>query len=349
MFRLAATIGLIIAALAAFDQFLKNTEEAELRGEAKHFDARGSELLALGKVDEAVEAFRRAHSLDRRHLSYQLDLTDALMKAGKLGEAAPLIDEVLQREPNDGRANLIAARLALKRGNLKEVEPYYHRAVYGRWPDDGPGRRLAARMELIGYLEKNGSKRELLAELLPVEEDAGNNAALQRRLAHLFLIAGSASRAADLYHTLIQHDSQDASAYAGLGEVELERGRYREARNAFLEALRRKPGDASILQRSGLSSTMASLDPTPRRLPSLEKYARSLRILELTRGSLQECSATAVEETVPEPTPAHATNELAEESLARAEELWRERIKTCGPAVSAKDEPLRLIMEKIAQ
>ncbi len=349
MLKLLLAVGLIIAGLTAFDQFLKNAEEGELLAEARHFDSKGLDLLAQGKTDDAVDALRRAHSLSRRNSKYELDLADALIAARKLGEAGKLIDDVLQREPNDGRTNLSAARLALRRGSASEAEPYYHRAIYGLWPDDAARHRITARMELIAYLESSGRKKELLAELLPLEEETGSNPGLQHRLAHLFLLAGSPGRSADLYHALIQRDPNDAAAYTGLGEAELERGRYREARNAFLQALRRKPGDPAILERSGLSSTMAALDPTPRRLPSLEKYARSLHILELTQESLEKCTGAAAQAAVPPKPPAHVTNEMAEGNLALAEQMWRERVKACGPDTAKADEALRLIMEKIEQ
>ncbi len=59
-------------------------------------------------------------------------------------------------------------------------------------------------MELVNFLLKHGRKEALLAELLPLQGEAGNDAALQKRIASLLLVAGAAQRAADAYRSLIE-------------------------------------------------------------------------------------------------------------------------------------------------
>ena len=49
------------------------------------------------------------------------------------------------------------------------------------------------------------------------------------------------------------------------------------------------------------------------------------------------------------PPPAQITNELAESNLAEAERLWKASLARCGLSTSAAEEPLRLIMLKLAQ
>ena len=282
------------------------------------------------------------------------------------------MNEVLQREPNDGRANLTAARLSVKKGRTADAEAYYHRAIYGEWPDgsgDAPGSgqagrdRIAARMELIDFLVENGKKQELLAELLPFEEEAGHNVLIEKKLGHLFLVAGSPARAADVYRALIRQDPRDAEAYEGLGEAEIEQGRYWEAKAALMKAAVHKPNDTSPDGRLQLANTMSALDPTPRQIPSAEKYGRSLRILDLTRASLRQCVAShpgasskeaeellqAAEDALSRKAPEHGTNELAEEALGLAERMWEARVRVCGGSRSAEEEPLRLIMERLAR
>jgi tetratricopeptide (TPR) repeat protein len=368
---LVAILVIAIVGLAALDLFLEKTQQAELQSSAEHFYVDGSRLLKRGKAEQAVELLRRAHALVRRNGSYELELINSLMAAGKIDETEPLMNDVLQREPNDGRANLIAARLSVKNGKIADAEAYYHRAIYGEWADspgnaDDSGQaarhRISARMELINFLVEKGKKQELLAELLPLQEAAGNDPAIEKKLGRLFLLASSPSRAADVYHALIQQDPKHAEAYAGLGEAELEQGRYREAKAAFITALSHKPNDASLRERMQLANTMTALDPTPRQLPSVEKYQRGLRILELSRASLEKCVAThsnvssneadellkAAQEALSRNAPSHVTNELAEETLGLAEKMWQARIKMCGASTSAEQEPLRLIMDRLA-
>lgn len=359
---LVVIIALVIAALTAIDSFLENAERTELQKEARQSYAEGTRLLKAGQAARAVDALRKAHSLERENISYELGLINALMVDEKTAEAEPLMNDILESAPNDGQANLVAARLMLKKGNPTEAESYYHRAIYGEWPDNAAAYRISARMELVEFLVSTGKKQELLAELLPLEEEAGKDVSLQKRLAHLFLAAGSPSRAADIYHLLIRQNPRDAAVYEGLGEAELERGDYHAARAAFSQASLLKPGDSSLQNQLQLSKTLTALDPTPRRLPSVEKYHRSLRVLALAYADLKRCMAndpaagTAETAQLLEQAqtavgvgdaPAHMTNEVSEGILGVSEKIWQARVKSCGSGVSPEQEPLRLIMEKL--
>ncbi len=367
-----AIVVLVIAALTALDLFLSKTQQTELESAAQQFYRDGTQALKDGKANQAVELLRRAHALARRNGAYQLALIEALAAAGKIDETEPLMTDILDREPNDGRANLIAARLSLQRGRITDAESYYHRAIYGEWPaspGDAQGRhganrqRIAVRMELIQVLAARGKKQELLAELLPLEEEAGNDAEIEKKLGTLFLRAGSPSRAADVYRALIQQEPRNPAAYAGLGEAELEEGDYRAAKAAFITAFAHDREDASVRERMELSNTMTALDPTPRRLSSAEKYRRSMHILDLSRTSLDECLTShpgagssdseellgAAQQSLSSKPPAHVTNELSEQTLGLAERIWQARMKACGESTATDEEPLRLIMARLAQ
>jgi tetratricopeptide (TPR) repeat protein len=360
---LIAVIALVIAALATVDKFLADAQQRSGRRLAHRSYLEGLRLLNSGKADEAVEVFRKAHALDRGNMDYEVDLIAALTAAGKLDRAELLTKEVLERVPNDGRANLAAAHLMIKKGRIADAESYYHRAVYGDWSGDAAARRVSVRMELADFLAANGKGQELLAELLPLQEEAGKDPATVRHLAQLFLVAGSPSRAADEYRVLIKQNPNDGTAYAGLGQAELQSGEYRRAHDAFLAAAARKPGDSSIRRQLGLVSTLTALDPMSRKLTSIEKYRRSRQILDLARSALQRCAAshpapdsgeagqvlTSVDNLLTSKTPAGATNEMAEGVLSLAEKTWQARIKTCSTAASPDEEPLRLIMGKLAQ
>src|SRR5438105_4450911 len=122
---LIAMILIAVAGLTALDLFLEKTQQTELERSAQRFYLDGSRRLKEGKTQQAVELLRRAHVLVRENPNYELELIDALVAAGKIDEAEPLMNEVLQREPNDGRANLTAARLSVKKGRTADAEAYY--------------------------------------------------------------------------------------------------------------------------------------------------------------------------------------------------------------------------------
>jgi tetratricopeptide (TPR) repeat protein len=357
---LVAIIILVIAGLATLDKFLANAQEAEVHRLAERSYADALRLRNEGKLDEAIEAFRKAHALERRDPEYELALVDALISAKKTDQAELLIRDALERQPNDGRANLLAARLMTAKTRPADAESYYHRAVYGDWPSDAAAHRVSARMELTDFLAQRGKQRELLAELLPLQEQARSNPAAEHHVAELFLAAGSPSHAADEYRALIKENPKDVEAYEGLGEAELQLGEYRSARDAFLVCAAQRPDDPSIHRRLELSNTLMELDPTPRTLTSMERYRRSLRILDLARSDLERCAANhpaldseeirqllaSADDMLAKQSPSGITDKL-ENALGLVEKIWRVRTKFCGEAVSPDEEPLRLIIEKM--
>jgi tetratricopeptide (TPR) repeat protein len=357
---------LLIGALFSVDFFLATMEHTELTGEARDHYRDGLALLQQKRAPEAVEQLRRAWSLDRANREYQLQYAAALLAAKKLDEAGKQLDDLLQADPNDGPANLLAARLRVRQGNVEDAESHYHRAIFGSWKDKPAAHRLDVRLELANLLASRGDQGDLLAELLPLESEAPDEPALRARLGRLFLQAGSPSRAADVFRELVRSSTDaasDADAYLGLGQAELDLGNYRDAFTAFVSALRCDPNARGAKEKMMLSSTMTALDPTLRRLSPEEKYARSARILEMARDSLQQCLSGGM---VTEPSKLqallananatlsagaspHVTNEVAEERLALAEQLWQAGAKACPPGSSDREEPLRLIMEKLAR
>lgn len=355
-------IALVIVGLATFDKFLATAQDVEGQHLAQQSYLDGLRLRRTGKIKEAVEAFRKAYTLERRNTGYELELVDSFIAAGQIDRPELLIHDVLEREPNDGRANLLGAHLMLAEGKPDQAAAYYHRAIYGDWPPDAAAHRVAVRMELVDFLVARGKRQELLAELLALQEEAGKDPATEERLARLFLVAGSPPRAADEYRAVIKQNPKNAAAYAGLGEAELQLGEYRLAHTAFLTASNYNPRDASIRRQLELSDTLAALDPTSRKLTSMEKYRRSLRILDLARSDLDHCVAShpalasdearqllaSANDTLSE-TPTEVTNEIAENDLNLVEQTWHARIKICGPATSPDEDPLRLIVERLTQ
>ncbi len=152
-------------------------------------------------------------------------------------------------------------------------------------------------------------------------------------------------RSAGLYRALLTTDPTDAALETGLAEAEAAAGNYPSAQTALLRALHASPADAGVRQKIELVSALAALDPTPRRLPSREKYARSARIMTLVRDALSACGIQSVEAdaalNVKQP---NVTNESAEQILELSERLWNARPHGC-PA----PEVVSVLMRKLSQ
>jgi len=353
-------IGASMGLLWGVDLFLARTERAEVLGEASQdFDA-GSALVAAGHAADAIDPLRKAHTQDRSNRQYTLRLVAALVETGKLDEAGRLLTDLLERNPNDGETSLAEARLLAREGEWENAVAYYHRAIYGSWDSNVPPKaaspQTAVRLELVDVLIQRGLQKDLLAEILLLETEAAKDPQLLRRIAQLYLVAGSPARAEAVYRALLRDDMDDPALYSGLGDAELALGNYRGAEAAFQNAIRNGADRSRLEQRIQLAGSVAELDPTLRRLTSLEKFSRAVRILELALNTLKQCGRgdsaqqiAGAEKLLAAHVRGNPPNELAEERLSMAEQLWQTRIDSCGASTSGEEEPLRLVMAKITQ
>jgi len=342
-------LGLVFLAIVGFavlDTFLARMEHNENRAKADRLTAAGLDLMRQGKPVEAVEQFKAAIGVDRENTAVWLDLGQAQLAAGALAEAETTLGELLRRDSTSGEANLTLARVLAKEGRVPEAISTYHRSIYGRWSGNAEARRVAVRLELVEILAQHGSKEELLAELLPLLDVAPDDREERRHLAILFLKAGSGQRAGELFRDILKHHPQDADAYDGLGQAEFLRGNYQTALIDFEDASNVRPLDKEISAHLRLCSEVLALDPMRRGIGPEEQVRRSSKMLEMASAAAARCGVA-----VPETKPKRGArpSEAMDENLRLAEELWKAREQQCGQPPSAEEEPLRLVLARIAQ
>ncbi len=352
-------VGLSIAVLFVVDTFLARTESNESRVEAARLFSEGQNLLRAGNDAVAIERLKDAIEIERGNRYYQRTLAQAQLDAGKPADAETTLNGLLASDSTDGPANLIMARVQVEQRQFPEAISYFHRAIYGQWPSDAAANQLRARFELIDLLARRDSKEELLAELLPVEDQTPRDLKARLRMGRLLLQAGSPARSADVFQGILQETPSNADAYAGLGEAEFAQGNYRTAQRDFQNALRLRPDDAAVRKRLDLCNELLTLDPTVRGLDPADRLSRSRKLLELTTDDATQCAGN-------NPTPemrmlldsaakvlkgrARATRQSAdaESNLDLAEQLWQLRGKDCNqPPV--KDSPLALVLDRLAR
>jgi tetratricopeptide (TPR) repeat protein len=357
-----ATFALILLAMAglfAVNLFLAGLERRERRSDARHFYEEGLDLARRGRQKEAVDRFQSARAAERTNPVYQRAVATAMLEEGKAAEAAIIAGERLQHEPTDAAASGLMARALVRQGKPAEAVPYYHRAIYGRWDDDTAANRVRSRFELVDLLARLGSKRELLAELLPLQDQAPTDQATRRRIAYLFLEAGAPTRAREIFRDLLRQHGPSAETYAGLGEAELGRGYYRSAQSNFAAAAELAPGDSAIARRLALTQRVIGLDPTQRGLGPEERYRRSVELLRLTLQAAGSCLAGAGDATRavtdsaaravlgPPPRPARR-QDAVEVNIDLAERLWELGRGAC-PDLATDGEPVALVLERVGQ
>jgi len=211
---------LAIGALSAIDLFLARTEREANEAEAARFYANGVRLMQAGKSAEAADQFQSALSLERENEDYQLALAQALDAAGKLEDAKTNLEALLAGNSFAGAANLAMARVLVKQGRVHRAISYYHRAIYGQWRQGPRSNPVQVRLELVDLLSRRNSKEDLLAELLPLQDQAPDDPETRMKLGRWFLAAGSPGRAAPIFRVLLRQSTEEPDAYTGLGEAE---------------------------------------------------------------------------------------------------------------------------------
>jgi chloride channel protein, CIC family len=356
----AAVIGLLasVVALVALAGFLSFCFRKERTGRGEQHFARATELMQAGRLQEAVEQYRSALSISHSP-EHRLALGLALQKGGLLDEAEIYLREVLHGDPTSGPANLGLARIASQRGNIEEAVSSYHMASGGSWPAQAQEHRIETHLELAEVLWKSGRSSQAQAEVLELQSEKLLDPAMRRRVGRLLLRYALPREAAATFRSLTGKDPGDAVAQAGLAEAAFALGDYATAADGFRTALRLNPADADVGSRLELTEQVLALDPTVRGRRAADRYARSVALVRATLGAAERCLAAGhrpfAGSGAPAAEAAHAAlerssrprsySDAAEDNLAIAESVWRER-QACGPAGS-RDEALALVMQRL--
>ncbi len=335
-----ALVFLAIAALFVADTYLARMESSESAVEATRLFEEGRTLIARGDSVNAIERIRDALSIERTNRFYQQTLAQTQLTADKTADAEATLRGLLESDPTDGQANLIMGRVLAKEGRFPEAISYFHRAIYGQWGQDAPQNRLRARFELIDLLAQRDSKEDLLAELLPVQDQVPRDLQTRARMGRLFLRAGSPTRAADIFRGIVQEAPANADGYAGLGESEFAQANYPAAERAFESAIRLAPTNDTVRKRLELCGELLALDPTLRGLSPAERLNRSRKLVELAGEEVSKCVAAG--------SLNQKAGRVTESNLDLAAELWQARAKECKSQPAA-DDPLALVMARLAR
>jgi tetratricopeptide (TPR) repeat protein len=355
-----ATFALILAAIVGlllFDTALARVDISARKSNAAREFAAGQRLLAQGKIEQAIEHLRTASTFDGKNSGYGVALAEAILADGRPGDAEQLLLPLLERNSTDGAANLAMARVLAKEGRTDEAKSYYHRAIDGAWPGGAEKSRTAARFELIDLLARTNSRQELLAELLPIRDDSTNDAAQRKRIARLFVVAGSPQRAVEIFREILRRDSRDADAYVGMAEAALSLGDFAAARIDLAAAQKLTPEDSTSLKaRTLLIDSVIGLDPTQVGLSLGEQVRRSKNLVQLTLASVRSClsaQAPQVAAALDSATALLVSGRSAgqassiEQNLSLVEQLWGLRRSRCAP--EAEEGALALVHSRIAR
>ncbi len=335
-------VGAIVATLL-IDRALARAERAESKSRAAALFVEGSALFANGQARAASERFATALAAERDSLPYAVALARAKLLDSRPAEAERVLLRVLASNGSDGAANRLMGELLQQEGRDDDAKTFYHRAVFGSWRADSVQQRASARLALVELLATHHDSAELLAELLPLEEEFRDSVAVRHRLAQLFVRGGLPQRGAGIYVQLLRRNPRDRDARVGLGQASLELGKFRTARANFLDALNIDATDSATASRLRLVDTVIALNPFDRAADSHQRFVRSGLVAQRTVDAIEPCADNTVAVTalldslavsLHQVVPTRAESEASEQRVRLAGELWLLRPMRC-PRVSS--------------
>ena len=253
---------------------------------------RGEQLIASGKVEQAIASFRRATANAHDNQKYMLALANALAAGNHDAEAQQLLLQLRESDPENVEINIYLARLAAAQGKVDEAIHYYQNALYGQWKGDhAEERRLQLRTELIGFLLQHQQRELASSELLILEARSPDDVATHMKLAQLFLGAGDPHRAFNDYAAAAKLDSHNVDALRGSGETAFQLGDYAKAVDYLRSALELDPGSGETRQLLTLAELVVAEDPLVPHLSAQERQTRLLEGLRRASQRLESCLA----------------------------------------------------------
>lgn len=248
----------------------------------------GQRQFSSGKIDQAIDSFRKATTDALRDQKYALALANALAAGNHDAEAQQTLLRLREADPEDAEIDSQLARLAAKRGEVDDAVHYYQNALYGRWAGTQVDqRKLQLRVELIRFLLGHQQRNIALSELLILEADLPRSAVAHVETARLFLQTGDAQHALKNYDAAIELDEDNVDALTEAGETAFRQRDYPGAERYLRAAVKFNPENENTRRLLSVTEMVLSGDPLAPHLAKEEARKRLLRGLTQATERLQ--------------------------------------------------------------
>jgi Flp pilus assembly protein TadD len=271
-----------------FTRSVASSNRATTFRDAEAWFERGEQLLAAGRMDEAIESLRRASVRNRFDRRYALGLAHALAQKGDSDAARAALLTLREASPEDAEINLELARLAARRQDVTDATRFYHNALYAAWPAGSESARRQVRLELVEFLLQHGQTARGVAELLAMTGDLPDDAGTHVRVAQLFARAGDARRALDHFERALRLAPTDDAALVGAGASAFALADFARARR-YLRQAHALGSEASRMR--DVAEFVLSNDPVARGIGAPERRRRLRTSLDYLQDRLTGCSS----------------------------------------------------------
>ena len=233
---------------------------AELRSDyAPAYNNMGTALRATGRVEDAVAAYRRALDAMPDYADAHYNLANALLDQNRPLEAADHLRVARQLLPSSAGVHNNLGKALAEQGRFEEATTELRQAV-ALEPDSARAHR-----NLGNVLASRGDLNEALAHLQRAFEIDPSDGEAGYDFGTLLLQRGRVDEAVSVFRLVIRQRPDYAEAYNNLGIALGSQGRLPEAIEQFEQALRLKPGFADA--RGNLETAQRAVRQPPPSAP----------------------------------------------------------------------------------
>ncbi len=198
-------------------------------------DNLGNALVNAGKVGEAVAHFEQAVRIDPDYYDAYTDLGVALARMGRIEEAIQRYEQVLQIKPDFVEAHTDLGIALTQLGRIEEAIAQYEQALRIN-PDSAEAHTdLGVALAQTGKIEEAVAQYNQALQINPDYADAHTHLGLA--LAQ----TGKTEEAVAQYEQALRINPGDADAHTDLGAVLAQTGKIEEAINQYEQALQINP------------------------------------------------------------------------------------------------------------
>ena len=221
--------GLLLGFSVAFNLLLSVEEHAE-----GHYSV-GTDLLRLGRVQEAIGHFEQALQIKPDYAWAHNNLGNALLQGGNVAEAIKHLHEALRLMPDSDVVHYNMGNALCQAGHAEEAIGEYEQALRIK-PE-----YAAAHYNLGNVLLQVGKRNDAIGEYEQALQIKPEYAEAHNNLGYALLQAGKAEEAIQHLHEALRLQPNIAESHYILGNALVQRGRLQEAVGQYQQALRIKP------------------------------------------------------------------------------------------------------------